>query len=1080
MLRPLFLIVCSFVSVLALQAAPECSLALYDLRVDHLSSPLGIDSPAPRFSWKLRGARREFQGARQTAWQLRVGTASGGDDLWDTGQIASPEQLNLRYSGRALHAHQKIFWQVRVWDEQGVASPWSEPTSFTMGVPLPEDWSQARWITDPELVRWRRAKLGYSSPRSADAHATQWLQLDLGTVQPIERVRFHALRHTVPEHLGFPQRFKLEAADEASFASPQVLADFMAEDYGSPWSPILDLPTPAADTRYLRITAPQLRVVDGDARLTFAQVEVLSAGKNVARQATVTASESLEDSQFTTAAVVDGLAVPHTNARANSTLLLRREFNVRPGLRRALLHASGLGHYALRINGAAIDAGLLTPGWTDYEKTVLYDTLDLTDALREGRNAAAFELASGMYNVQPGRYSKFVGPFRPLMAIAQLRLEYADGSVDTIVTDAAWKVLPGPTTFAHVFGGEDYDARKVPLGWDRPDFDDRGWTPAVETAGPGGQLRGASAASPAFRTFDVLPPVSQRQLRPGVTVYDLGQNASLMLHLRVRGAAGSRVKVIPAELVSPDGSVNRESAGGGDAFWNYTLAGSAEGEEWRPTFFYHGSRYLQVELTPASDGGPLPSIQTIEGLVAHSDSPSAGKFACSDDLFNRIHTLIRWAQRSNLSHVITDCPHRERLGWLEQYHLNGPALRYEWDLTRLYQKTFQDMASAQQPNGLVPDIAPEYVKFSGGFRDSPEWGSALILAAWQHWVWTGDDSPLRDHYDAMRRYVDYLASKSQDHLVSHGLGDWYDVGPKRPGVAQLTPIPLTATAIYYEDVVALARIAELLGRRADADELSKRAEQIKAAFNAKFFDRSTGSYAAGSQTSQSMPLVLGLVPEERRAAALEALVADVHRRGDSVSAGDVGYRYLLRALADHGRSDVIFAINHQSEKPGYGYQLAHGATSLTEAWDARPSSSQNHFMLGQLVEWFYGDLAGLAPDPTAPGFGRVIVKPQPVAGIDWARARYESPRGPIAVEWRRVCNGIRLELEIPPNSSARVTVPVRAGEEILVNERSHNRFEHVKSIGRTDVDETLEVSSGHYVFDIVPRAGNSSASDSSQ
>ena len=754
-----------------------------------------------------------------------------------------------------------------------------------------------------------------------------------------------------------------------------------------------------------------------------------------------------------------------TNPRANATLRLRREIIVRPLMIRAILHVSGLGQYQFYLNGHILseDEYLLTPGWTDYTKTVLYDTYDVTNRMINGLNIVELELAGGMYSVQPGRYTKFTNPFRPLKAIAQLRLEYMDGSVESVVTDSHWQVAPGPTTFANVYGGEDHDAQLESDGRDWPAEPKQAWKSAVETDGPGGELRGASHSSPAFRTFETLKPVAKRELRPGVTVYDLGQNASLMLRLKLDGAGGSTVKIIPAELLKTDGSVDRESSGGGEASWNYTLSGR-EAESWSPKFFYHGCRYLQVECT-APAGQLLPKIISLEGIVVHSDSPPAGEFACSNELFNRIHTLIRWAQRSNLAHVITDCPHRERLGWLEQYHLNGPALRYEWDLAQLYNKTFDDMVDAQQPNGLVPDIAPEYVVFEGGFRDSPEWGSALILAAWQQYVWTGDDTPLRQHYDAMRRYLAYLESKATDHLLNHGLGDWYDLGPNRPGVAQLTPIALTATAIYYEDTVTLARIAHHLDHEADARGFAARAEEIMAAFNCAFFDAKENLYATGSQTAQAMPLVLDLVPPEHRAAVLDALVHDVRAHGNAITAGDVGYRYLLRALAEGGRSDVIYDMNNQSEKPGYGYQLAHGATSLTEAWNADPRSSQNHFMLGQIMEWFYADLAGLAPDPTAPGFGRVIIRPQPVAGIDWARARYESPRGPIAVEWRRTDGHFTLKLDVPPNVTATVIWPMAVAGPISESGRPAETAPGVRLLsGQPENKTAFEVASGHYEF----------------
>jgi hypothetical protein len=558
--------------------------------------------------------------------------------------------------------------------------------------------------------------------------------------------------------------------------------------------------------------------------------------------------------------------------------------------------------------------------------------------------------------------------------------------------------------------------------------------------------------------------VAVREIRPGVTVYDLGQNAALMLRLRVHGPAGAVVKVTPAELVKPDGSVDRSSVGGGNAFWNYTLAGRPGGEAWEPRFFYHGARYLQVERAAPSVGGEAPAVEGIEGVVVHSDSPAVGKFACTSDLFNRIHGLVRWAQRSNLMHVLTDCPDRERLGWLEQYHLNGPALRYDFDLTKLYAKGFQDMEDAQQADGLVPDIAPEYVIFSGGFRDSPEWGSAFILAAWQHYIWTGDDAPLRAHYDAMMNYVTYLRSHAQGSILNYGLGDWFDLGPAKPGRAQLTPVALTATAFYQNDVATLAQIAGHLGKDSDAERLAADAESIRTAFNHAFFDPATGRYATGSQTAQALPLVMGLVEPKDRAAVLGVLVQDVRDSGNAVTAGDVGYRYLLRALADAGRSDVIAAMNSQSDKPGYGYQLAMGATSLTEAWNADRRSSQDHFMLGQIVEWFYHDLAGLAPDPAAPGFKRVLFRPQPVPGVTWARATHESPRGHVAVAWREEKGRFVLDVETPPNTTAEVRWPFATTDEIDEGGGPADRSPGVVGRKMEEGHPVYSVESGRYEF----------------
>ncbi|MGC4081693.1 MAG: family 78 glycoside hydrolase catalytic domain [Vicinamibacterales bacterium] len=1026
------------------------ALEVYDLRCDVAENPLGIDSAQPRLEWKLRGSGSD---ERQTAWQVLVSSsqellAQDRGDIWDSGRQAGDAQLNVPYAGRPLRSSEQVFWKVRAWSGDGVPSMWSAPATWTMGVLTADEW-RARWISDAELLRWVRAKVGFHSQPTPDEHAKKWIVVDLGAAKPVSAVRVYPVRQTIEEGQGMPLRFVIEAAETADFAHPTVIADHSQKPFS--WAttkekttvPTFDVSGGSVKARYVRLTTHQLRR-DGDVSyLALSQVEIISDGKNIAPGSRVSASDSLEEGRWSLASIVDGLEVRGANSRENSTLLARREFAVKPALRRALVHVSGLGHYELSINGQRVGRDLFSPGWTTYEKVVLYDTHDVTALVREGGNAIGVTLGGGMYNVRAGRYVKLESRFRPLTVIAQLRLEYADGSVELVGTDEQWQLHPGPITFSNMYGGEDYDARLDPAGWDRSGFVARDWSPAAIARGPGGELRGASHAPPPIRPFDVLQPVATHALRPGVTVYDLGQNVSLMPRLRVRGPAGAVVRIVPAELIGKDGAIDRSSCarGTGEAWWQYTLAGRPDGEEWFPKFFYHGSRYLQVEVAPAGDApaavssATLPVVESLVGVVVHTASLPAGEFACSNELFNRIRTLVRWAQRSNLMSVITDCPHRERLGWLEQYHLNGPALRYEFDLTRLYAKTFEDMEAAQTPDGLVPDIAPEYVIFSHGFRDSPEWGSAIILAAWQHYQFTGDARPLRQHYGAMCRYVDYLRSKSTDRLLSHGLGDWYDIGPKGPGRSQLTPIPLTATATFIEDLQTLATIATLLGKPADAQKFSAEAAEVKTAFNRAFFHADQGSYATGSQCANAMPLVFDLVEPAARARVVEALVRDIQMRG--LTAGDVGYRYLLRALADGGRSDVIYALNNQSEKPGYGYQLARGATSLTEAWNAGRGSSQNHFMLGQITEWFYHDLAGIQPDPAGPGFQKIVIRPAIVGDLTWVKASYQSPRGPIAVAWKREGRAVTLDVSIPVNATATVHVPGEAAPRIVGSGTHH-------------------------------------------
>jgi alpha-L-rhamnosidase len=756
------------------------------------------------------------------------------------------------------------------------------------------------------------------------------------------------------------------------------------------------------------------------------------------------------------------------------SLLLRREWDVKPGLKRALVNVCGLGEYELTLNGKKVGDEFLTPGWTKYDKTCLYDTLDLTPQVRPGRNTIGLELGNGMYNVLGGgRFTKFKGSFGPQKAIAQIRLEYADGTVEIIGTDEKWRVSAGPITFSSIYGGEDCDERLVQKGWNENGFDDSSWAAAQVVDGPGGALRGIECAAPPIHEFEIHRPVAMTQLTNGDTVYDLGQNAAHVPHLVVDGPAGSRVQLLPAELVDADGSIRQHSMGAGHrgAIWcEYTKATDGE-ESWSPKFFYVGCRYIQAHVSPATPRGALPKIKSLTGIVVNSASEPVGKFACSNPLFNRIRNLVRWAQRSNMMSLMTDCPHRERLGWLEEDHLNGPALRYEFDLAQLFTKTLNDIADSQLTNGLVPTTAPEYTVFRdksnpdrlrNDFGDSPEWSSSFILVPWQQYEFDGDLNLFRIHYDAMKAYLAYLGSRATNNIVDFGLGDWFDLGPKRPGVSQLTPVALTATAFYYEDASIMAHVAALLGNTGDAQQFGGLAAHIRSAFNQEFYNPQTMTYATDSQCANAIALVMDICERTNRAAVVDAIVRDVRAHGNALTAGDVGYRYLLRALADGGRSDVIYEINNQSDKPGYGMQLAKGATSLTEAWDASGSNSQNHFMLGQIEEWFYHDLAGIRSDGN--GFQTITIAPQVVSGVAWTRASFNSIRGKIVSRWKRDANQFALDVTIPAGTTATVYVPAQSADSVTESGHPASKSQGVTFLREENGCAVYDIESGSYGF----------------
>jgi hypothetical protein len=741
------------------------------------------------------------------------------------------------------------------------------------------------------------------------------------------------------------------------------------------------------------------------------------------------------------------IASSHTALNSGPLPMFRREFALKRKVSRATAYICGLGFFELYLNGRKVGDHVLEPGWTNYRRTNLYVTYDVEDFLHIGANALGVMLGNSMYNVAGGRYVKFTASFGRPKFILHLRLEYDDGTTQAIVTDETWKVAPSPIRFSCLYGGEDYDARQEQPRWNQPGFADRAWEAAEVVDDSAERL--FYQAQPPIKVMQVFRTVKISEPAPGIRVYDLGQNFAGWPQITVRGKAGAQVRLTPGELLDGKGFVSQRSSGGPEYF-SYTLKGGGP-ETWHPRFSYYGFRYVQVEGNA--------DVTDLEGQFLYSSAPQAGEFSCSNPLFNRIHKLIDAAVRSNLQSVVTDCPHREKLGWLEVPYLMASSMGFDYDLASYFPKIARDMRDAQTVEGLIPDTAPNYVVHAYGFGDSPEWGSAMVMLPWWSYRKYGDRRTLEESLPAMVRYVDYLGNKAQDHIISYGLGDWYDIGPGEPGVSKLTPLGVTATATYYEDLRVVEQASRLVGREADADRYGALAEHVKEAFERTFYDPKTGQYATGSQTAQAMPLVMDLCPIGERARVLEALTHDVARRGNQQTAGDIGYHYLVRALLDGGRSDLLFAMTNRTDPPSYGAQLERGATSLTEAWDADPGSSQNHCMLGHIEEWFDAGLAGIEAD-----FDRITIKPQPVGDVTWVKAWHDTVQGRVESSWNRNDAGFELTARIPANASATVFLPGHSLEHVTESGRPASQAEGVRYLRQEGPALVFEVASGQYTF----------------
>jgi len=741
--------------------------------------------------------------------------------------------------------------------------------------------------------------------------------------------------------------------------------------------------------------------------------------------------------------------------RNNVLPVMRKTFSLTKKVRSAYVFVSGLGQFNLFVNGGNVYGNeILNPGWTNYEQQALYCTYDITERLLFGTNVLFAELGNGFYYIPGTRYRKMTGAYGLPKLILHLKISYEDGSQEEIVTDKSWKTTSSDITYSSIFGGEDRDANLSSYGAGIQEYDDRHWKTPLIVKGP--PLLESQMAEPVVLS-QLFKPVAEKRISDQVTVYDLGQNFAGIPSVEVKGNRYDTIRVYCGELVNADGTVNQRATGS-PSYFTLIMDSSGSGML-RPKFSYTGFRYIQVHTIPSKSGGELPRVIDVEGISVKNRMGRWGSFSCSNELFNKTYTLIDWAIQSNSVSVFTDCPHREKLGWLEQTYLMGPSVQYNYAAAPLFRKVIRDMMYTQHADGLMPEIAPEFTAFTSPFNESPEWGSASIILPWYNYLWYGDKRSLADAWPMMEKYMDYLGTKDSAFILKHGLGDWFDIGPKKSGFAQMTKMGVTATATYYYDAKLLSKMAAVLNKPAEKKKYNELAVKIRSAFNGAFFDTERLEYDSASQTANAMALYMGLVEDKYRKAVTDALVRDIQSRNNALTAGDIGYRYVLKALEEAGRSDVIFAMNSRDDVPGYGFQLKHGATALTESWQAYESVSNNHFMLGHLMEWFYSGLAGIRQTENSVAFKEVEIRPEPVSDVKDAKATFYSPYGKISSEWEKSEGKFEATISIPANSTAVIYLPAKKGSVVLMNgKKAIVQYKDGKAI--------LKTGSGDYTFEI--------------
>jgi alpha-L-rhamnosidase len=762
--------------------------------------------------------------------------------------------------------------------------------------------------------------------------------------------------------------------------------------------------------------------------------------------------------------------------------LFRKEFLLDKKISRARVYVSGLGYYELHLNGQRVGDQVLDPGWTTYSKRVLYSTYDVTEQLKRGQNALGVMLGNGWFNPLPLRLWGHINPRDNLTigqprVILQLMVDFADGTSQTIVTDESWKVGDGPILRNGVYLGEVYDARKEQPGWDRPGFADSAWAPVASATESLGPLRAQSA--PAIRVTRTLKPVKLSEPKPGVWIFDMGQNFAGWARLRVQGAAGTRVRLRYGELLYPDGTLNGmttvcgqikqggpnyryDGVGAPKTAWQmeeYILKGEGE-EVYTPRFTFHGFRYVEVTGFPGK-----PTLNTLEGLRLNSDVAPAGSFTCSNERLNRIQQMVLWTELSNLFSVESDCPHREKFGYGGDIVAAGEMAMLNFDMARFYGKAVEDLADAVRPNGGFTETAPFVGIGDEGLGDQSGpvgWGTAQPFLLWRLYQYYGDRQLLEDNYALTKRWIALLQSRAQEGILDNGISDHESLVPK--------PRALTGTAFYYYNLKLFSHIARVLGKDAEAAEAEALAGTIKTAFNRKFLQPGTGRYDAATQACQAFALYLGLVPAEEKDRALEVLVRDImDAKKGHLSTGIFGTKFMLNALTDSGRADVAFTIVNQRTFPGWGYMLENGATTLWEHWAFSDNTySHNHPMFGSVSEWFYKVPAGINPAPDAVGFDKIVIRPQPVGDLDWVKASYDSMHGKVVSEWTRKAEKFNLRVRVPVGATATVFLPAKEGTPVTEAGKPFERAAGVQLLRREGGNAVLAIGSGDYEFGSEP------------
>ncbi len=1080
------------------QTAASPAMGPVELRVDDLKTPLGIDDATPRFSWQLKDPAR---GAKQTAYEVMVSSradllGAGKADVWDSGRIESGASLNVRYAGPAIAPSTRYFWRVQVWDT--AAKPYAESATswWETGLMTPDHW-RAQWIAKEtaEEAAVRHAPAAWiASPEAKAQSAEKAAELDVAYRQRV------TLSKTV-------RQATLYATGQDTVAAwvngAQVLtADPLPAWKQMPWKKYVradvtgklntGLNTIAIETVHYVLNSNGMAAADAPPMIATLVVEYTDGTmatcvsgtdwKTATHPPVGWAREEFDDMGWNNAVVWQQAPVPMNAPLGHpwipdSVKALRHTFDVKAAVKSARLYATALGAYEVFLNGKRVSDDVLAPGWTDYREHVKYQTYDVTALVTKGKNALGALLAPGWYETplewfqQPNNYGD-----TPPALMAQLRIEHVDGSVEWVVTDATWQASTTNIVHTEIYDGESQDARLKQPGWDTGAFEASQWK-SVKTIEPK-PVKIEAQDFPSIRVERILTAKTVSEPKPGVYVYDFGQNFAGVERLRVSGKAGTDVRLRFAEIVNADGTIYTDNLRTAKATDHFILDGKGV-DEFTPQFTYHGYRY--VELTGLA---AAPGKDAVTGIVFHTDAPLTTKLETGNEMINKLWGNILWGQKSNFVGVPSDCPQRdERLGWMADAQVFWRTASYNMDLAAFSRKFAGDMRGTQAGTPYYGIYAPGTATESSS--SGAGWSDAGVIIPWTSWLQSGDTSVIEQNWASMAKYLEAIDAANQDGMwkKESGIpfGDWLSPEGRTSQV-------LVATAYWAYDVTIMREMARATGRTEDAKKYARLFEKIRAAFEKQFVHgdgfvagvdqgpspfgertKTSSSVNGDTQTGYVLALHMNLLPEALRAAAAEKLANKIEANHGLLSTGFLGTPYLLEELTKTRHSKLAYQLLLNTEYPSWGYLVGHGATTMWERWngdqmkDDPSMNSYNHYAYGAVADWIYRYAAGVDATPLDAGFHTVVLHPVFDARMGWVRFDYASAYGTIHSDWK--VNGATAEwhVTIPANTTGWLNLNADEAAKYKLEGAELPASKLAKALTR-DGESGFELGAGSYTF----------------